>query len=427
MHILHRQSRNALLAALAICAPLCAQGDLAAQPVLFGRSVLGLSDLDGDGTPDFAVGAPKFPHGEARYGVVLVLSGATREVLQTWRGEPGRGGFGESLRAAGDVDGDGTGDVLVDYGWQARCELRSGKDGARLAAFDRLPYEITPLGDVTRDGRQDLMLRFGTSFEMRGGPHGGLLQSPTGHLPGTTFYPVGDLNGDGVVDLLFGPTDPELRLSDLGPRDAPLTGDLYPRGHRKRLPQLWPELFRPRHTSASSLEQATLRRFPATAGGDLDGDQHPDVLVFCDWQGSTTVVGLSTRQAKPLFSISNPGAGHNTVLTGRDLNADGHEDIVLAQPTNAIAIRVWAYSGRDGSLLWRSSWDDAGVSTHLELAWLAGPTGEAGVLVGLTSNFPGPLRHRIGELRLLNGESGALCWKLGAVGDTESGQNPTPK
>lgn len=53
----------------------------------FGRAVLALADVDGDGVRDLAVGAPT---ARGRAGRVLVLSGATREVLQVWQGSEAR-------------------------------------------------------------------------------------------------------------------------------------------------------------------------------------------------------------------------------------------------------------------------------------------------------------------------------------------------
>ncbi|MDA0949045.1 MAG: integrin alpha, partial [Planctomycetota bacterium] len=55
----------------------------------FGRALLTLHDVDGDGVRDLAVGAPTGSRVEVSAGHVLVLSGASREVLQVWSGEAG--------------------------------------------------------------------------------------------------------------------------------------------------------------------------------------------------------------------------------------------------------------------------------------------------------------------------------------------------
>jgi len=76
---------------------------------LFGASVAGLDDVDGDGSPDFAVGAPQV----SNQGAVTVFSGSSGKVLTRSRGESSGAKFGTALAPAGDFDGDGNGDLLV--------------------------------------------------------------------------------------------------------------------------------------------------------------------------------------------------------------------------------------------------------------------------------------------------------------------------
>jgi hypothetical protein len=90
-----------------------------------GSSVVGLGDVDCDGTDDMAVGAPyasgQQPRGGA-VGIWLALSGGIHgqsDATSTILGGVSDQGFGEAL-AHGDVDGDGEGDLIVsasDYGF----------------------------------------------------------------------------------------------------------------------------------------------------------------------------------------------------------------------------------------------------------------------------------------------------------------------
>ncbi|MCZ6792537.1 MAG: integrin alpha, partial [Planctomycetota bacterium] len=81
-----------------------------------GRQVAALGDVDGDGSPDFAVSAPEGRVDENRLpvgGKVLVVSGRRGETLFTVRGEKGRPRYGRNLASGGDFDGDGVWDLLI--------------------------------------------------------------------------------------------------------------------------------------------------------------------------------------------------------------------------------------------------------------------------------------------------------------------------
>jgi hypothetical protein len=82
-----------------------------------GTSVAMVGDLDGDGVPDIAAGAPGVdvsPNG-ADSGAVYVLSGATCALLATIPGDGATGGakLGQVLAAAGDLDRDGFGEIVA--------------------------------------------------------------------------------------------------------------------------------------------------------------------------------------------------------------------------------------------------------------------------------------------------------------------------
>ena len=77
----------------------------------FGSAVAPLDDLDGNGVPDLAVGAPQDP--EIGAGYVSVFSGKTGELLATHWGEAVGDRFGAAIAGAGDHDGDGVPDLLI--------------------------------------------------------------------------------------------------------------------------------------------------------------------------------------------------------------------------------------------------------------------------------------------------------------------------
>jgi hypothetical protein len=150
----------------------------------FGRSVAGLSDIDGDGARDFAVGAP----GQDE---VFLFSGSSRTLIRTIPvpSVPGYR-FGWSVREMGDVDGDGIADIAVS----------APNDPATM----ELPIPCTC--DITGDPCPPECTEFpfyGRIFVFSGAT-GGLLWEVKYLHPflGYSLVSPGDLNGDTVPDLI---------------------------------------------------------------------------------------------------------------------------------------------------------------------------------------------------------------------------------
>jgi hypothetical protein len=78
----------------------------------FGERVAALDDLDGDGHREFAIGAPYYDTVN-NAGRVYIYSPATGQILTTINGRDAGERFGRRLAYAGDVDGDGIGDLIV--------------------------------------------------------------------------------------------------------------------------------------------------------------------------------------------------------------------------------------------------------------------------------------------------------------------------
>jgi hypothetical protein len=109
-------------------------------------------------------------------GRIYVHSGRSGKRLLTLTGKTMGEGFGTSASIAGDVDGDGYDDLIIgawQYGKAAisggRAYLYSGKDGQLLKTFtcrtpgDTFGFDAVGIGDVDGDGTVDLLITSGWS------------------------------------------------------------------------------------------------------------------------------------------------------------------------------------------------------------------------------------------------------------------------
>jgi len=130
-----------------------------------------IGDIDGDGVPDvYASDFSNAANGPAT-GRIYVHSGANGRRLLTLTGDTAGEGFGIGPATAGDVDGDGRDDLIVGA-WQyagaaisaGRAYLYSGKDGQLLKTYtcripgDTFGFDATGIGDVDGDGTIDLLI-----------------------------------------------------------------------------------------------------------------------------------------------------------------------------------------------------------------------------------------------------------------------------
>ena len=104
---------------------------------LFGWAVANVGDADGDGVPDFAVGAPRSDGAGPDTGSVRVFAGATGMPLYTVQGTAAGDLFGWSIAGIGDSDGDGLGDIAIGApqtasGGAGYVSIVSGATGAQI-------------------------------------------------------------------------------------------------------------------------------------------------------------------------------------------------------------------------------------------------------------------------------------------------------
>jgi hypothetical protein len=211
-----------------------------AAPVDFlGYSVSGAGDVNGDGYGDVIVGAYANDAGGANAGVAHVYyggPGADAVADLTLTGAAAGDQLGISVSDAGDVNGDGHGDVIVgaylnDAGGVSagRAYVYHGGPGAGAvadltltgaAAGDFFGYSVSGAGDVNGDGYGDVIVgayqnnaggsTAGRAYVYYGGPGADAVAdlTLTGAAAldqfGNSVSGAGDVNGDGHGDVIVG-------------------------------------------------------------------------------------------------------------------------------------------------------------------------------------------------------------------------------
>jgi hypothetical protein len=197
----------------------------------FASSLAGIPDVNGDGRPELAVGAP----GEAGTGRVYLFSPAGGLLLRTLVSPHSQsdGQFGASVSGVPDVNGDGCGDILIgapheivgnNPDWAGRAYLYSGKTGVLLRQFgagspawhDQFGCSVAGASDLNGDGRGDIIIGCRGRNEQAGrvfvysGATGVFLRgyaSPNQEefgAFGVCVAGLGDINGDGKGDIGVG-------------------------------------------------------------------------------------------------------------------------------------------------------------------------------------------------------------------------------
>jgi FG-GAP-like repeat/FG-GAP repeat len=321
-------------------------GGLAAPPMVlssndsprnhFGFVVAAAGDLDGDGYGDLAVG--ECGGAGTRVYVYYGAPGGVR-MPQALDSPDGLTGFGCRVAGAGDLDGDGYGDLAVarvgdDFGGGLYI-FKGGAGGvttgsARIDSPDQKPsrngYSLAGVGDFDADGYDDLASTeidysalTGRLHLYRGGPSGISNQDVSTYKSkdamglqfGASVASAGDADGDGYTDLVVGA--PAVTTT----AGAPLIHLFY--------------------GGPTLLSVATVQSsdagfgFEVEGGGDLDGDGFSDVVVTAN-DSVTAFLGGSVRVLTSITVVAAAGQGANprhAAFTG-DLDFDGKSELLVA-------------------------------------------------------------------------------------------------
>ncbi|MCI0364625.1 MAG: FG-GAP-like repeat-containing protein [Phycisphaerales bacterium] len=317
----------------------------------FGYSTASAGDVNNDGVPDIIVGDPDMLVGCMDQGGAVVYSGADGSMLFFPAGTTGFEKFGQSVAAAGDVDGDGHDDFIVGaphrisepHNYIGYVAVFSGYHGGTLfettgSSHSKLGWSVAGVGDVNGDGFPDVAAGAPLQgkvyiYDAHNGQTIRILSGYAFAQFGWSIANIGDTTGDGVSELAVG---------------SPGQGMEWWRGRASMFDGATGQLLRTVHGDSAGSRAG----FSVAAAGDVNGDGTPDFVVGSPWSepdgtttGRVTVHSGVTGQAIRLFNAGPAYTGYASAAAGiGDLNGDGLSDLLVGAPQDGTG-KVFIYPG----------------------------------------------------------------------------------
>ena len=322
-----------------------------------GASVSGAGDINGDGLDDIIVGAffadPNDNDSGASYVVFGKNDGSVVELSAIANGDNDSGFVlnggtifdlsGRSVSGAGDINGDGLDDILIGAPFAAPNDFNSG---ASYVVFGKSDGNVVELSDIA-NGDSGFVLN-----GISGGIHvEGLLFE--GDESGSSVSGAGDVNGDGLDDIIIGAPHADPNGTDSGASYV-VFGKID--GNVVELSNI--ENGDGGGFAINGVDINDQSGGSVSGAGDINGDGLDDIIIGArdadpngNFSGSSYLVfGKSDGNTVELslvefgingFVINGASGGDqsgNSVSAAGDVNGDGFDDLIIgasnADPNN---------------------------------------------------------------------------------------------
>ncbi|MEO8664043.1 MAG: FG-GAP-like repeat-containing protein [Ignavibacteria bacterium] len=327
----------------------------------FGYSVSSAGDVNADGYSDVIAGANGYSSNTGRSYIFLGGSSMNNTADVVMTGEVANNIFGVSVSSAGDVNGDGFGDVITGaYGFNSNsgrayifyggASMNSAADVTMMgeAMFNYFGNSVSKAGDVNGDGYSDVIIgAFGnTSFTGKAYVYfGGALMDTIADVSmagettnssfGTSVASAGDINDDGYSDIIVGAYGYGSNMGRAYFYDYFMKNEI--------IPQI---------TMKGEVAGNTFG-YSVSSAGDVNGDGYSDVIVGAfsyNLNSGRAYIYFGGISMDNIADVTMTGATTNnfgySVASAGDVNGDGYSDVIIgAYGYSSSTGRAYIYFG----------------------------------------------------------------------------------